>query len=181
MISRAIVLAGLAVGLAAGAGSPDAAAQNAGFGGDAAAEAHRLAALPPAPPPHGHRLAIDESGRKQAGKASVYADHFQGRLMADGRRFSQAGDAAASKTLPLGTVAKVTNLKTGQTATVVVRDHGPFVDGQTVDVSRHTATTLGITRREGVAPVVVAPVAVPQPGGGMKIGAGAVPGPATAK
>ncbi len=144
------------------------------------AEAHRLAALPPAPPLRGHRLAIDESGRKQAGTASVYAKHFQGRHMANGARFSHAGNAAASKTLPIGTVAKVTNLQTGRTAEVVVKDHGPFVDGRTMDVSRATAQQLGISRKDGVAPVVVAPVAVPQPDGKLKTGAGAVPGPATA-
>jgi rare lipoprotein A len=154
---------------------------SAGAGRDPAAEAHRLAALPPALPPHGHRSAIDPSGRKQAGEVSVYAKHFQGRRMADGARFSHASNAAASKTLPIGTVAKVTNLQTGRTAEVVVKDHGPFLDGRTMDVSRATARNLGISPKDGVAPVVVAPVVVPQPDGGVKVGAGAVPGPATAR
>jgi rare lipoprotein A len=55
------------------------------------------------------------------------------------------------------------------------------VDGRTMDVSRATARKLGISPKDGVAPVVVAPVVVPQPDGGVKVGAGAVPGPATAR
>ncbi len=145
------------------------------------AQARRLAQLPPVPPAHGHRIMPDGSGRKQIGKASTYAPRFQGRRMANGARFSHRGNAAASKTLPLGTVAKVTDLQTGRTAMVTVQDHGPFVDGRTVDVSRATAQELGLTRHDGVAPVVVAPVTVPQPDGGVKIGAGALPGPATAR
>jgi rare lipoprotein A len=138
-------------------------------------QARKLAQEPPVPPPPGHRIAIDDSGRKQIGKASTYALHFQGRHMADGTRFSHRGNAAASRSLPLGTVAKVTNLQTGRTAEVVVKDHGPFVDGRAVDVSRSTARELGITKRDGVAPVIVAPVAIPQPNGGAKPGAGAAP------
>jgi rare lipoprotein A len=145
------------------------------------AQARKLAAEPAVAPPHGHRVAEDRSGRKQVGQASVYAARLQGRRMAGGARLDQRGNAAASKTLPIGTVAKVTNTRTGQTATVRVLDHGPFVDGRTLDVTRATAAQLGITRHDGVAPVVVAPVAVPQKDGTIKVGAGAIPGPATAR
>jgi rare lipoprotein A len=140
----------------------------------------QLAALPPLLPPHGHRLILDHSGRKQVGKASVYSFRLQGRHMASGRRLDQRGNAAASKTLPIGTTAKITNLETGRTALVQIQDHGPFVDGRTIDVTRATARLLGIPKREGVASVIVAPVAVPQPDGSLKPGAGAIPGPATA-
>jgi hypothetical protein len=100
--------------------------------------------------------------------------------MANGRRFNHAGDAAASKTLPLGTVAKVTNLKNGRTAVVTVEDHGPYVDGRTIDLTKTTSEQIGIGAHEGVAPVIVAPIAVPQPDGTIKPGAGALPGPASA-
>jgi rare lipoprotein A len=142
-------------------------------------EARKLAREAPVPPQPGHRLVEDRSGRKQIGEASVYSPHFQGRRMANGRRFDQAGQAAASKTLPLGTVAKVTNRKDGRTALVTVEDHGPYVDGRTIDLTKSTAQQIGIGAREGVAPVVVAPVAVPQPDGAVKPGAGALPGPAS--
>ena len=100
--------------------------------------------------------------------------------MANGRRFNHAGDAAASKTLPLGTVAKVTNLENGRTAVVTVEDHGPYVDGRTIDLTKTTSEQIGIGAHEGVAPVVVAPIAVPQPDGTIKPGAGALPGPVSA-
>jgi rare lipoprotein A len=142
-------------------------------------QARQLAREPAVLPPRGHRVVEDHSGRKELGKASVYAPRFQGRTMANGQTFDQKGREAASKSLPLGTVAKVTNLKNGHTALVTVEDHGPYVDGRVVDVTTATARKLGITKRQGIVPVVVAPVAVPQPNGTVKVGAGAVPGPAT--
>ncbi len=144
------------------------------------AEARTQARKPPLAPVHGRRVVEDHSGRKQAGKASFYAPSFQGKKMADGHRFSHSGKAAASKTLPLGTVAKVTNLETGKTAEVTVEDRGPYVDGRTIDLTKATAQQIGLDSRDGVAPVIVAPVAVPQPDGSVKPGAGALPGPATA-
>jgi rare lipoprotein A len=142
------------------------------------AQARKLDSEPPVAPPSGRRVQEDRSGRKEVGKASVYATRFAGRHMADGRRFHQTGSAAASKSLPIGTVAKVTNQKTGQTAIVTIEDHGPYRNGRAIDVSRHTANDIGLTRHDGVTPVTVAPVAVPQPDGTVKPGAGAVPGPA---
>ena len=138
------------------------------------AQARALAQLPPVMPPDGRHVAEDPSGRLQVGKASVYASRFQGRAMANGERFRHTGSDAASRTLPIGTQARVTNLQTGRTALVTVKDRGPFVDGRTVDVSRATARQIGITPKDGVAPVKVAPVAVPQRDGTVKAGAGAV-------
>lgn len=83
------------------------------------------------------------------------------------------GDNAASKTLPLGTTARVTNIATGQSAVVLIQDRGPYVKGRIVDLSPATARTIGITRDEGVAKVKVAPILVPLPGGGTKPGAAA--------
>jgi len=107
------------------------------------------------------------------GKASFYANKFAGRTMADGAPMDPHGDNAASKTLPLGTTAKVTNLETGKSAVVTIHDRGPYVPGRIVDLSPDTAREIGISHRKGVALVVVAPIAVPQPDGGVKLGAAA--------
>jgi rare lipoprotein A len=115
----------------------------------------------------------DRSGRKRVGKASFYADTFAGRKMADGTTMDPHGDNAASKTLPLGTRAKVTNLETGQSAVVTIRDRGPYVTGRIVDLSPSTARKIGITRDSGVAKVEVVPIAVPMPDGSVKLGAAA--------
>jgi rare lipoprotein A len=146
-----------------------------------AAQARKLAAKPALAPPPGRLGVEDRSGRTQVGKASVYSARLQGRRMASGVRLDNRGNAAASKTLPIGTVAKVTNTETGRSAIVHVMDHGPFVAGRTLDVTRATAAQLGITRHDGVAPVVVAPVAVPQKDGSVVAGAGAMPGSVAAK
>ena len=131
-------------------------------------QAEKLAQLPPETP-QGN---IDHSGRKQKGRASFYAKHFNNRKMADGNRFNPNGNNAASKTLPLGTTAKVTNLDNGKSALVKVQDRGPYVNGRVVDLAPKVAEELEMTH-QGVAPVVVAPVAVPLPNGDVKLGAGA--------
>ncbi len=116
---------------------------------------------------------LDRSGRRQMGKASYYARKFAGRKMADGTPMKPHGDNAASKTLPLGTTARVTNLETGKSATVTVRDRGPYVPGRIIDLSPSTAREIGITPKDGVAPVEVAPIEVPLADGSSKAGAGA--------
>jgi rare lipoprotein A len=116
---------------------------------------------------------LDLSGRKRVGKASFYAKKFAGRKMADGTRMDPGRDNAASKTLPLGTRAKVTNLETGKSAVVTIKDRGPYAKDRIVDLSSSTAQKVGITRDDGVAKVEVVPIAVPQPDGGVKPGVGA--------
>ncbi|WP_280154461.1 septal ring lytic transglycosylase RlpA family protein [Piscinibacter sp. XHJ-5] len=116
---------------------------------------------------------IDHSGRPRVGKASFYARYFFGRRMADGTPMDPHGDNAASRTLPLGTKARVTNLETGRSAIVTIQDRGPYVKGRIVDLSPATAQRIGLTQRDGLAPVEVAPIAVPQPDGSVKSVAGA--------
>lgn len=123
-------------------------------------------------PVAGHARALDHSGHTVRGKASYYGRHFDGRKMANGKRFYPSENIAASKTLPLGTVAKVTNLANGKSATVTVQDRGPHVDGRVLDVSASVAHKLGMTR-QGVVPTTVKPVTVPQPDGSVKLGSGA--------
>lgn len=128
----------------------------------------KVAAARAAPPSPKSRL--DYSGRKRVGQASYYARHFGGRKMADGTPMRLNHHNAASKTLPLGTTAKVTNLKTGQSAVVKIQDRGPYVQGRIVDLSPATARAVGITSREGVAPVEVTPIEVPMPDGSVRLG-----------
>jgi rare lipoprotein A len=158
-LTVALIIAGVRAAPAATAppGSPE-----------ARQEAQRLANMPPVVP----KAQIDHSGRKQTGRASYYAGKFQNRKMADGNRFDPKSDAAASKTLPLGTTAKVTNVQNGRSAMVKVQDRGPHVAARVLDVTPKAADQLDM-KKTGVAPVVVAPVAVPQADGTVKLGAGA--------
>jgi rare lipoprotein A len=141
-------------------------------------EARKLDQLPPVTPPN--HVKVDPSGRKEEGKASIYSKSFDGKKMADGERYSPHAEVAASKSLPLGTVAKVTNLDNGKSVEVKVEDRGPFVKDRVVDLTPNAASKLGLTEKQGVAPVMVAPIVVPQPGGGAKAGAGAAELPAMA-
>lgn len=114
---------------------------------------------------------LDHSGKARRGEASFYANSFAGRTMADGTKMNPNANIAASRTLPLGTKAKVTNLENGKSAVVEIRDRGPYVDGRIVDLSPKVAEKLDM-KKQGVAPVVVEPLEVPQPDGSIKPGAG---------
>jgi rare lipoprotein A len=115
----------------------------------------------------------DLTGRKRVGIASFYARNFAGRTMANGARMDPRANNAASRTLPLGTTARVTNLETGKSAIVRIEDRGPYVTGRIVDLSPRTARRIGITRRKGISRVVVAPIEIPLPDGRVKLGEGA--------
>ena len=120
---------------------------------------------------------LDRSGKLRVGEASFYAREFVGRKMADGNKMNPRTDNAASKTLPLGTTAKVTNLETGKSAIVTIQDRGPYVGGRIVDLSPATAHQIGLTPKQGVTKVAVAPIAVPLADGSVKPGV-AAPGAA---
>jgi rare lipoprotein A len=139
---------------------------------NAEAEARLLAEQPPKAPPD-NRIVIDHSGRKEAGKASIYSPCFDGREMANGKRYWPDTHVAASKTLPLGTLAKVTNLENGRSTRVRIEDRGPFVEGRVVDLTPRAANDIGLTSDRGLTQVIVAPVFVPQQDGSTKLGAGA--------
>lgn len=81
--------------------------------------------------------------KKMAGTASWYGTFFHGRLTASGRRFNKYADIAAHRSLPFGTVLKVTNKDNGKTAIVEVLDRGPYVHDRLIDLSHGTATKLG--------------------------------------
>ncbi|NML96382.1 septal ring lytic transglycosylase RlpA family protein [Paraburkholderia sp. RP-4-7] len=119
-----------------------------------------------------HHAGLDRSGKTRKGKASYYGRKFYTKKMADGTPMDPQSNAAASKTLPLGTKARVTNLENGSSEVVEIRDRGPYVKNRIVDVSPKTADKLGL-KKDGTAPVEVKPVEIPQPDGSVKSGTGA--------
>ena len=98
-----------------------------------------------------------EAGDRQVGVASYYARHFTGRRMANGQRFDPASDTVAHRTLPFGTVVRVTNLANGRSATGRVLDRGPWTRGRILDLSPRLARDLDMIR-SGVARVEVVPL-----------------------
>lgn len=90
----------------------------------------------------------------QTGKASFYADKFEGRPTASGEKYKHNKLTAAHKTLPFGTKVKVTNTANNESVEVVINDRGPYVDGRIIDLSRSAAEKLGFIN-QGLADVKV--------------------------
>lgn len=92
------------------------------------------------------------------GIASWYGPGFYGRPMANGRPFNARARTAASRTLALGCIVRVTAVATGRSEVVTITDTGPYVGVRFIDLSEGTAERLGI-KPLGVARVIVEPVA----------------------
>jgi rare lipoprotein A len=90
----------------------------------------------------------------QEGLASWYGGKFHGRLTSSGEVFDTNDKTAAHKSLPFGTIVKVTNLDNGKYTTVKINDRGPFVEGRIIDLSRAAAEELGMLA-QGVARVSI--------------------------
>lgn len=81
---------------------------------------------------------------EQCGSASWYGPGFHGKTAASGETYNQNAMTAAHKTLPFGTVVRVTNQKTGKSVTVKINDRGPYHGGRIIDLSKAAAAQLGI-------------------------------------
>ena len=95
------------------------------------------------------------------GTASWYGHRFHGRTTANGESFDMAAPTAAHRTLPMGAIVRVVNLRTGKGRIVRINDRGPFIDGREIDVSHRVAQTLGFEDR-GIARVRLELLEVPK-------------------
>ncbi len=80
----------------------------------------------------------------ELGIASWYGGKFHGRLTASGEIFDTNDFTAAHKSLPFGTIVRVTNLDNGKSVVVRINDRGPFVKGRVIDLSRAAAKAIGM-------------------------------------
>lgn len=90
----------------------------------------------------------------ETGDASWYGPNFHGKLTANGGRFDMHKISAAHRTLPLPSVAVVTNLENGRQLKLIINDRGPYAHNRIIDLSKRSAELLGI-RVQGVARVRV--------------------------
>ena len=88
----------------------------------------------------------------QTGKASFYADKFEGTETASGEKYRHNKMTGAHKTLPFGTRVRVTNLTNNKSAELVINDRGPYVDSRIIDLSKSAAEKLGFVN-QGLAEV----------------------------
>lgn len=83
------------------------------------------------------------NGTTQSGTASWYGGKWHGRKTANGERYDMNSLTAAHKTLPFGTLVKVTNERNGRSTVVRINNRGPYSKGRILDLSRAAASTLG--------------------------------------
>ncbi|NOY64133.1 MAG: septal ring lytic transglycosylase RlpA family protein [Nitrospirae bacterium] len=95
--------------------------------------------VPPQPliPPEGKTTMV----------ASWYGKKFHGRPTASGEIFNMYGHTAAHKSLPFGTLLRVTNPANGRSVVVKINDRGPFVKGRDLDLSYGAAKQLGLIQK----------------------------------
>lgn len=94
-------------------------------------------------------------GPVETGKASWYGPGLRGNPTASGEPFRPGlRRTAAHRTLPFGTVVKVTRTDTGQSVRVVINDRGPHVSGRIIDLSKKAARRIDMVEA-GVAPVKI--------------------------
>jgi rare lipoprotein A len=91
-------------------------------------------------------IAMPLSASAQSGIASVYS----GGRTANGERAAAGGLTAAHRSLPFGTLVRVTNERTGRSVVVRINDRGPFVRGRVIDLTPAGARAIGM---DGLAPV----------------------------
>ena len=99
------------------------------------------------------------------GMASWYGVPFHGRRAADGEIFDMNTLVAAHRTLPFGSILRVTNMNNGRQIDVRVIDRGPFVGNRILDLARAAAAGLDMIGT-GTAPVRIELISGPSPAGG---------------
>jgi rare lipoprotein A (peptidoglycan hydrolase) len=99
----------------------------------------------------------NDPNQSMTGTASWYGHGFHNRKTASGKRFDQNAMMAAHRTLPFGTMVKVTNLKNHKSCIVEIADRGPFVKNRIIDVSKGAAEELGFSGLAQVSLEVLAP------------------------
>jgi len=123
---------------------------------------HRPAtvAVPPAPPPaaqsgptvtaNSPELEIPTDTKPllvETGIASWYGAPYHNRRASNGEVYDMHAMTAAHRTLPLGSIVRVTNLESKQSATVRITDRGPFIEGRIVDLSQAAAQKIGMLQK----------------------------------
>jgi rare lipoprotein A len=126
----------------------------------------------PNPPPvaaqtPGEDEKIDVPGGAQSifeetGMASWYGAPYHNRRGSNGEVYNMHAMTAAHRTLPLGSIVRVTNVKTGHSAMVRITDRGPFVEGRILDLSQAAAKALDVYL-PGIAKVRLEVLKAPSP------------------
>jgi len=146
---------------------------------------HARTRVPAPPPTSAETFNIPANAKPlfvETGLASWYGPPYHNRPAANGEIYDMNAPTAAHRTLPLGSIVRVTNLSTGQRTLVRINDRGPFIEGRIIDLSLAAASEIGV-RRAGIAKVRVEVMRAPAPldsGGRWAVQIGAIKDEGTA-
>ena len=98
----------------------------------------------------------------ETGTASWYGPPYHNRQSSNGEIYDMNAMTAAHRTLPMNTLVRVTNLRTGASTLVRINDRGPFIDGRVIDLSFAAAKAIDVWR-PGTAPVQLDVLQTPAP------------------
>ena len=101
-------------------------------------------------------------GQTYTGTSAWYGLRAHGKRTASGQVFDSTQLTAAHRTLPFGTMVKITHKKTKKSAIVQITDRGPSSPSYIIDISRQAAIDIGMLR-QGRAPVTLEIVSLPKP------------------
>ena len=104
----------------------------------------------------GHLVSLDavRSYGVSVARASWYGGRWNGRLTANGEIYDEMSLTAAHRTLPFGSIVRVTNLLSGKQVVVRINNRGPYIAGREIDLSRAAAEAIGLIRA-GVGDVAI--------------------------
>jgi rare lipoprotein A len=98
----------------------------------------------------------------ETGLASWYGPPYHNRRASNGEIYNMHAMTAAHRTLPLGSIVRVTNVKTGSSAVVRITDRGPFIEGRIIDLSLAAAKATDVWKA-GIAQVRLDILKTPTP------------------
>jgi rare lipoprotein A len=116
----------------------------------------------PSPSPEVEVTPGNKSIQAETGIASWYGAPYHNRRGSNGEVYDMNAMTAAHRTLPLGSIVRVTNTASGKSAVVRITDRGPFIQGRLIDLSQAAAKQIGLVQK-GTGRVRVEVVKTPQP------------------
>jgi rare lipoprotein A len=125
------------------------------------AEAGKTTLPEPSPSPEAEVTPESKPLLVETGIARWYGAPYHNRRGSNGEIYDMNAMTAAHRTLPLGSIVRVTNLASGKSAVVRITDRGPFIEGRIIDLSQAAAKEIGLVQR-GTGRVQVEVLKTPQ-------------------
>lgn len=96
-----------------------------------------------------------QAAKTEYGLASIYSNEYKDSRTASGESYNPSKHTAAHKSLPFGSIVKVTNMESGKSVMVKINDRGPFIKGYVIELSGAAGEILNITKGKAKVKVEV--------------------------